>query len=196
MRNVNLYLLSAALGACLAVGGCAGNSASRLNEQGGSSGTAGASGGAPNIQGGASGGGGVSGGKAGGGAETGGANGEAGAAGAGGEAGIGGAGGEAGIGGADGEAGAGGAGGGGASSCGSPIGNYTSCTGSCGCSPKVRAPEITAEQAINECGGTSAATVTGATVNAWGESAQLSADGTKLAWSDGSVWVRQCNAGH
>jgi hypothetical protein len=75
----------------------------------------------------------------------------------------------------------------------SPLGAYASCVGTCGCAPKVGMPRITLTQAINECGDATSATVTSAGVQAWGESAQLSADGTLLNWADGSTWVRECN---
>ena len=85
-----------------------------------------------------------------------------------------------------------GSGGGPAPGCASPIGEYSSCTGTCGCMPKTRRPAITADSAINECGQATAATVAAGTVTAWGESAHLSSDGTMLIWDDGAVWVRTC----
>jgi hypothetical protein len=48
--------------------------------------------------------------------------------------------------------------------------------------------------AINECGYESAVFISGRVVTApaWGESAELSPDGTTLQWEDGARWVRAC----
>ncbi len=79
-----------------------------------------------------------------------------------------------------------------ATGCASPIGQYDVCVGACGCMPKTQSPLITMDSAINECGAVTPASIAGTVVSAWGETAQLSADGTALDWADGSVWVRQC----
>lgn len=74
----------------------------------------------------------------------------------------------------------------------SPLGTYDSCVGTCGCQPKTQAPVVAAGSVTNECGMVSGASISGNTVTAfaWGESATLSADGSTLAWEDGSNWVR------
>lgn len=79
------------------------------------------------------------------------------------------------------------------SACSSPVGQYAACTGTCGCLPKTQRPEITREVAINECGSATMVVIKGASVYAWGETAELSADGTELKWMDGSIWIRGCD---
>ena len=98
-----------------------------------------------------------------------------------------------GVGGASGQGSSGSAGSPEGRACSSPVGEYEACTGSCGCLPKSQRPEITPESAINECGDVTPDSINGVIVFAWGESADLSADGTKLTWMDGSVWVRSCD---
>jgi hypothetical protein len=90
------------------------------------------------------------------------------------------------------EAGAGGESTTDATGCASPIGRYDACVGTCGCMPKTQSPQITKDSAINECGDVTPAKIVGTVVSAWGETAQLSADGTALFWADGSAWGRHC----